>query len=339
MDLSDFPILDNILEGLIGAAIASAAIWLFRRIRDYRLERKYSLNGVYKGEYEDIIDGKKAIEKERVTLKQRGLNFEAAAANAKTGRGWGFEGEIDDKTGYIYGYYKAQSITDSSLGVFVFDQKPDGKLEGMWAGYDSQNKNISHGRYILTKFLPVHVRRGAAKDAPAIFHIAAKALGEGYLNHDTLMKALERDHVFVAEYEGTIIGYAISEIIRRGEFEVHLKGQTYRIPAYMDHADKTETLGLLRTVAVDSDYQKKGAGTRLVEAALEALKKAGATHIVSFAWRTDTAHIGPLLEAKGFQEKAVFDDFWHQESLDHDYLCPHCGHPCHCTAILYSRAA
>ncbi|MCB1651620.1 MAG: GNAT family N-acetyltransferase, partial [Alphaproteobacteria bacterium] len=271
-------------------------------------------------------------------LRQRGHKISGDQHDAQNDRGWRIEGEIDRASGHIYGFYKAKSHTDSGVGVFFFEQKSGGILDGLWAGYDSQNKNVEHGKYTLVKNLPVTVRRAQEKDAVKILRLSCEELGEGYLTPEDV-KAAMRDGAFVAEHEGRIIGFALALNLASEEFQSFLKGQSWKVPPDIAQANMRGSIGCLKSVAVDKAYQKRGVGAKLVKKAIQALEKSGADLLFSIGWKTENVHIAPVLEACGFKQRAAFKEFWHAESLDQGYACPHCGHPCRCEAILFAKVS
>lgn len=338
MELSTLtgPVLDNTLAALIGALIISVVTWSYRRIRDIRAERKYSLAGEYRASYEDIRkDGSIVYEKANVTLKQKGLKFYADDYDEAMDKDWILEGEIDPVTSRVFGYYKTKSVGDTGLGVCIFEYKKNGVLDGVWAGYDTHIELIEYGRYTLTKRIPVNIRKGTRSDATTVLHMMDKILGEDWGN-ENIDNAIANNMLFIAEIDNKVVGFSMLRMLAQGDIEKEFKGQPYKIPRDIQHADKHAQIGLIEAVATDPDYQKRGIGTKLIESSINRLQDAGAEMVATMAWKTTHTHIAPTLEAFDFTERHEFKDFWLEESKKSKEECPHCGLPCHCASVLYS---
>ncbi len=328
-------VFENTLAAILGGGASAFLIWGIKRVMDLMEERRYSLSGDYKSYYDDLVDGDSVVQRDVLKIKQRGLKITGDDHNESSNRGWKLSGAIDRASGHVYGFYKAKSHTDSGLGVFIFEQKSDGVLEGLWAGYDSQNKNIESGKYSLVKNLPVHIRGAKDKDAGRILHLSCQELGEGYLSAEDIQNNI--DNCFVAEHDGKVIGFSMVECLKKNAFQGYLKGQSWKAPADIRQADESGKIGYLKSVAVSENFQKMGAGRRLVRKSIEAIEKSGADLIFSIGWKTDTVHIAPILLASDFIQRVSFKEFWNKESVEEDYSCPNCGHPCHCEAFLFTR--
>lgn len=332
------PVLQDALFTLAGAAGSGALIWLIRRLSNMRAERQYSLSGEYRAFYHDIVDQEDVTQGGTVILKQNGLRFTADHYDYDSSKSWGLKGEIDKATGHVFGYYKAKSHLDAGIGVFIFEQKNKDELTGIWAGYDNHNRKINQGGYTLKRRLPIKIRRATAKDTIKVLHLACEALGDGYLSDAIITDHITRKNLHVATYEREIVAFMISRILPSGDLSAELKHHKYRIPADLKRANENGTIGLLQSIATAHKFQGKGVGKRLVEHATASLKKRGAQQVISLGWKTDTVHIGKVLEGCGFKVRHTFSAFWKEESLDKGYDCPQCGAPpCECDAVLFSR--
>ncbi|MCB9983033.1 MAG: GNAT family N-acetyltransferase [Rhodospirillales bacterium] len=331
-------IVTNATAGVLGAVASAGALWSIKRAMEVLAERKYGLSGEYKSYYGDLVDGENVVQHDTVILRQHGHKISGDQYDAQSDRAWRIEGEIDKASGHIYGFYKAKSHTDAGVGVFFFEQRPGGVLDGLWAGYDSQNKKVDYGgKYTLVKNLPVSVRRAKEQDAVKILRLSCEALGEGYLSGENVQAAL-RAGAYVAEHDGKIVGFALAEKPEKGGFMAYLKGQAWKLPPDVAQADARGTIGCLKSVAVDQAFQKRGVGMKLVKKTLAALEKSGVDLMFSIGWKTENVHIAPVLEACGFKPCAAFEKFWSAESLEQGYTCPHCGEPpCECEAILFTK--
>lgn len=321
----------------VGAVIGGILIWFNRWHHEQQVEKKYSISGEYKAYYDDIVAGEQVIQRDIITLKQKGYKITGDHETSDGSRGWTLDGDIDKKTGHIHGTYKAKTHTDRGLGVFFFEQKNGGILDGIWAGYDDQNKTIEHGKYMLRKNIDITIKKGGPEHASKVLLLLSDQLGEGYMDVSDITFG-PKEFLFVAEYDGEVVGFALSVILDKDDFKNHLLGQKYRTPADIRISDQMGTLALIDSIAIDPSYQKRGIGSKLVKKSLEALREAGAKAVTSFGWKEgDNVNIGPTFRYFGFKERKEFEKFWHQDSIEKDYDCPHCGNPCNCSAVLFSR--
>lgn len=343
MDFSSLssPVIENTLAAIIGACILGSITFIIRRAKDKLAEQKYSLRGEYRAVYEDVLeDGSILYEKSTIQLKQRGLKIEAVDYDEATGKDWHFSGEIDPLTGKVFGHYRTLAHGDSGLAVCIFEQKPNGVLDGFWTGYDSSIQDIDHGRYILTKRLDVKVRVAQQSDVLPVLQLLDQELGEDWIYAADLKKAIENDMLYIADHDGNMAGFVLMRMLKKGEFKKELKGQDYKIPRDIAMAEDNESIGFIEAIATDPAYQGKGVGTKLVAKAQSVLKKAGAEMITAMGWKPEQVNIGPTLYAAGFKDRAEFVRFWYEESLEDDAPdCPGCGKPpCECGAVLFSKA-
>jgi ribosomal protein S18 acetylase RimI-like enzyme len=332
-------VIDNTLAALIGAFIISAMGWGYKRLRNTMNERKYSIKGEYRATYEEVVDGKTTYEKSIVKIRQKGLKIIADDYDEAMQKDWTLTGEIDPVTGRVYGYYKTKAHVETGLGVCIFEQKANGTLDGLWAGYDTNIEDIEHGRYTLVKRLDINVRKASKADTMTIVNLLDQELGEGWLTVKDIHKAIDDALLFVATHNKKIVGFTLLRMLKTGDFEKELKGHTYNIPRDLQHANACETIGFIEAIATDPAYQKRGIGTKLVEKSTTVLQKNGAEIITAIGWKTKTVHIEPTLIAQGFKQRVEFKEFWLEESKQEPYDCPECGAPpCYCGAVLFSKA-
>lgn len=64
----------------------------------------------------------------------------------------------------------------------------------------------------------------------------------------------------------------------------------------------------------------------------------GAGHALAFGWTPpDGCHIAAAMEGAGFVARAPLPGFFHTASIETGALCPACGNPCRCAAVLFTR--
>ncbi len=321
----------------VGTVIGGLVIWGARWYNELQIEKKYSISGTYKAYYDDKVDGEAVVKRNTVTLRQKAYKISGEDETHDGLRAWSLEGDIDQKTGLIHGTYKAKTHTDRGMGVFFFEQKEGGTLDGIWAGYDNQNKTIEHGKYTLRKQISIDILPARPEDLTQVLLLLSEQLGDGYMEASDFTFS-ENQFLLIAKYKEEIIGYALSLMLPKNGFDKHLMGNTYKLPADIKIANTQGNHALLKSLAVDKNYQKQRIASRLVQASLNALQESGAAVVASFGWQEKgVVNIGRTFEQLEFKQRHEFKKFWHQNSIDHEYDCPHCGHPCNCSAVLFSK--
>ena len=344
MDFSSLtgPVLDNTIAALIGAFIISFLTWSYRRFREVQNEKKYSIAGDYRAYYEDLgDDGAVTIEKSNLKIKQRGLKIYADDYDETQDKDWLFEGEIDPTTGHVYGHYKTKSKHETGLGVCIFEQKKNGTLDGIWAGYDENIDIIDKGRYTLIKRLEISIRKARKSDAVAVLQLLDQELGEDWIHMEDVEKAIANNFLYVADYEGQIAGFTLLRMLDMPAFEKELKDHEYKIPRDIQIAGKNTNIGFIEAVATNPDFQRRGIGAKLIQKSLEVLKTSRAEIVVALGWKPEDVNIEPTLRMFDFKDRHEFEKFWYQESLDEETpaTCPGCGEPpCTCGAVLFTKA-
>lgn len=155
-------------------------------------------------------------------------------------------------------------------------------------------------------------RKAVFEDYYSVLSIADTQLGNGYLKG---VLKLSFDHfLWVAEERSTksIVGFIFIIL--------------------------EEQKAVIKSVAIQENYQRKGIGTTLFNIAFERLKDSVDKFEV-IAWeRSDSGEIpleGLLLKF-GFKEEVRKPQFWYDDSIRRRYICPACGAPCQCTAVIFS---
>lgn len=158
------------------------------------------------------------------------------------------------------------------------------------------------GRAAAVRYLPC-----AREDLFALQRLADEALGTGYVDGDRF----DPGTVLVARSEGRLAGFV--------------------------HFEPADSGLSLKTIVVDAEFRFLGIGSALAHAALSRHPCARWT---SPAWiDRDRIPADALLRALGFVPEHLAPDYWLADSLERNYLCPSCGHPCHCSAMIYVRTA
>lgn len=330
------------------AALGAAVAWGIRataaKVEDARVRAKFPVAGTYISEYEDEIDGAVIVTKDTVVLSQKGTVVNGTSTNLADDRRFNLRGEIIGGQ-YLSGVYSDESPTIGGLGTFFMQPKVDreGVYEGIWAGWGAAQQRVVSGRYRWTPTVACSVRLLSTLDAHLLTRATAilgEGLGELYVSREELALAVESSDLTAAfgafSEDGELIGVstvnpltdAAAERIRTA---VEATGR--RVPPISFHS-----VGVIQSSAVPLRARGRGVGTKMLEARLAYLRHHGRTLAIALAWDSGTEHASRgLLEAQGFHLHAVLPEYWREDSIERDYLCPLCEGQCSCTALLYSK--
>lgn len=155
-------------------------------------------------------------------------------------------------------------------------------------------------------------RKAVFEDYYKVLSIADGQLGEGYLRG--VLKLAADNFLWVAEIKESkeIIGFVFVIL--------------------------EDTKSIIKSIAVQNDYQGRGVGTGLISVVLESIRdKVDQFEVV--AWERSDTHNIPLevlLSRVGFEKSERRAEHWYEDSIRRGYQCPACGHPCKCDAVIFS---
>lgn len=324
----------DIMIALTGAALVWGSKQLVTLCRNSGLSKKYGLTGEYLSRYEDVGSKKsKTWRKARTFLRQKGDNVTGATTDIVDSRTWKLNLQIVQQK-YLLGSYENEDLVDPGTGVVFLDILPNGRLEGLWAGYDPVNKSVQLGRYLFAKSLPATIKPLTQEHLPYALALFGTCLGERYITRDQLKAYVEdKDKKgFVAvDSTNNVLGAVLCETWNSVP-QVNEKVSTL-LPDLDFHK-----CGFLKSLAVSEDQRGRGIGLKLASAALDWMRSNGSTTEVAVSW-VENGHCNAkgVLENLGFKEQTKIDRFWYQESKEKGYICPSCGNPCECAALIFRR--
>lgn len=168
------------------------------------------------------------------------------------------------------------------------------------------------------------------KHMKGLIKIADLTMGKGYYNPlDIIEYTSPGSNIYFSIIDNKITGFALSYFIR---------GDNQNIKFCCN--DIKGSIGLVKTIAIDPNYQNKGIGTKLLDATLADFNKNGINTAISFLWKSTDGKINAskLLENRLFKLYKTILQYWYYESLKKGYECPTCGKPpCNCSALLYLK--
>lgn len=319
---------ENIYVGIICAILTAIGVKIIERFKNYRINRKYNLTGLYVTKYADIVDGEKKVICTPAVITQKGWNIVGETSFGDTV--WKLEGKILD-SGYVYGMYSAEGMLNNGVGNFFLEMDTD-RLEGIWSGYDNVNKIISSGEYIFSK---ISIHKMNKRDIGPILKITDVELGKDYLSRDIVEEYIDKDKLetcLVVTFHEKIIGYCLCDTVTFEE----LRGK-HRISNAPSWANTDEMIGLIKTIAIQKKWQCFGIGELIIKRVFENWRKADITVSASIAWmHGGKTNVGKLLEKVGMKSVGIIEEYWKEDSIENNYGCPVCGEPpCTCSADIY----
>lgn len=330
----------DLYPGLIGAFITFLFVKTRTKIKNYKLQKKYAITGEYLSEFGDLVNGKKVTITAPASLKQEGLKVTGITSSKD--RTWRLEGLISE-SGYLHGVYEAESFSDDGIGNFFLHIRSNGRLVGTWTGYDSVNKTIQSGSYEFTKKSTVEIHPLSIADCIAAIDLIDNLLGKDYVIPAELLNLLNDSNTIClkAVKDNRLIGVVLGYIMSRENALKITKLNSLKFPNAFSACDK---VGIIKTIAVQEEYQGQGVGSRLLTKSEELLKSSGISLVMSVVWRIRTENgdfienAGGLMRQNNFRSIGIQEEFWKQDSIEKGFSCPSCGNPpCLCAANIYYK--
>ena len=332
-------IIYDAIIGLIGGAVVSLLGWVVTRVRDYSLERRYPVAGLYACEYADETPTGLQTIKAHAHLHQRGLRVWGTTTDVTDGRSWAIEARVAH--GRVSGTYAAEDPNDDSVGGLFLNIVGRGQLEGLWTGFDTRNKKISSGSYTFSRTRDdVVVRRMAPPDTDEALSLLGESLGRRYITREELATYANDSQgrfALVAVVKGRLVAALTAEVLTPEQFLETLPQDRVADVRTMLRGLEFHRVGLIKSVAVSRRVRRQGVGTRIVAAAQGECWRRGSTTLLSIGWTdNDGCHIAGVLTGLGFRDVGHLSQFWLEDSTAKGYECPTCGHPCQCDAWLFA---
>ncbi len=330
--------LDGLITEVVVAVIFATAGYFYVSIKTgiqrYLLERRYPVAGEFISTYEDEdAQGNRLLIKAPVVLKQKGLKVTGITFFGD--KRWLIDCDYDPK-GFLHGIYYAESTRDGGLGNIFLEVSLNGDMDGIWSGYDSANKKLSHGRYTFKRTLDCEIRPMRPNEATRVVSIAEKQLGESYLKETDLLVEGSSLCLVAVRKDQSIVGFVTGRTVSRED----LYAQFPKLGGVKSRSmDIANTIGYVGSVACDEEHKGRGVGDRLLAACIEKLRQDGAEYFVMTGWKDgERVNIGSLAVRHNFEPLEEITDYWREASEREGYYCPSCGvPPCRCAAVVFAR--
>jgi len=324
----------EVLIGIVSALVVSFLAFSSAWIKNYYVRRKYPVAGTYVTHYEDEAEGKQFVVTAISRFKQSGRRLSGQTV-LKNGRTWLLDGSIMG-IGHIAGVYSAEATDDEGVGSYYL--RINGMtLDGLWSGYDNVNKRILSGRYFFKRLLKTRIRALKSAEAPAALAIAEKVFGPNYLSGADLTGASGL-RVFAAVLGGKLVAFAAIEKAAGVSKKV---SEETKLPMDVQLAEKSKSLGIIRTIAVAEEFQGHGIGQQLFLAMERVLIRERKTLIAVPAWEDNTGvHLGGILSLNEYEPFLTCKQYWKNDCDNGTFVC-RCRSAqgeCICNLIWYKKA-
>jgi N-acetylglutamate synthase-like GNAT family acetyltransferase len=182
----------------------------------------------------------------------------------------------------------------------------------------------------------VHIRNAEIKDLNGIIKIADAEFGKHYFDEISLKEQIcSPSSVFrVAEnVKNEIVGFSYAYLTTAEEIK-----EKIGIASLPPEIEKSSKIALRKSMAVKSSYQRKGIGAVLLNDALMLFKEQQMEAVLSITWKSKKGiNIAGLMQFYAFKQYKEIPNFWTADSIQKGYLCPECGNPCKCSAVIYTK--
>jgi len=330
----------ELISGVVGSVIGGFILHFLQSLRTRRKllseSEEFPIEGEYITYFEDKVNGKSIVATSESTITQEGKRIFGVTKHSD-GRSWNLDGNIIG-SGHIAGAYSADAHYDEGVGSFYL--KIDGDiLEGMWSGYDHENKTTATGKYEFRRKATIKIRDANIEDISSILDLSSPLFGEGYVNDIREFINSKKAVAVVAIEDTSPVGFILGKHCDESEAKVLIKN-TEKLPADINNSDKEGTLGVIQTLGVASSRQGRGIGEGLFVYAESYLKKLGVKTIVVPAWNNgEKINISGLL--KHFSYTHFFSDpnYWKAKCENEKFHCPSkIGDECACSVEFYKKS-
>lgn len=169
-----------------------------------------------------------------------------------------------------------------------------------------------------------------------VIEILNQQFGDNYISKDQLISYHNNPSTvcLVAVNQDEVLGISIAivESLENTSKQL-LKDQDWFLSQFND----SPTIALRKHMAVKPGYEGQGIGSLLVKESVKRLESMS-DKIITIVWKEGDGEIMHRLMTKNnFQVSKVIKDYWFEDSINHQYVCPVCkAIPCRCSSIIYS---
>lgn len=184
----------------------------------------------------------------------------------------------------------------------------------------------------------ITLQKASREHIPQILAISDEQLGDKYLSFASLEDAVNQTDRAAAKVGispgGELAGFYLSYVYSGEELEAKLEIPLSKVSGQLKNLQR---IGVLKTVAVKENCQGLGVGSELVRDGVNELKKRRVQAICSVAWKSgEKTNIGGVLSKFNLKPVLKIPEYWKNHRPDQAFICPACGQPCLCPAVVYA---
>lgn len=160
--------------------------------------------------------------------------------------------------------------------------------------------------------------------------------GDNYITIEQLQSYQNNPNAvcLICVNEGEVLGVSIALIDSlENPSKQLLVGQDW----FQSEFKESSRIALRKHMAVKPGFEGQGIGSHLVKESVRRLK-ALSDVIVTIVWKEGDGEVmNRLMMKNDFQSIRTIPDYWKQDSITHQYVCPECKViPCTCSAVIYA---
>ena len=152
------------------------------------------------------------------------------------------------------------------------------------------------------------IRLATEKDIEEILTLSSKAFGKHFHSKEHFEQTLTNETSIFVNDKGKISAYCI---ILKEDNQVRID-----------------------SITVDENERGKGIASMLIE---DVILNYGHLRIYTYAWKMKNGEVNlkVILERLGFKFVEEIKNMWYEDSKKTGFICPSCGNPCICSALVY----
>lgn len=175
----------------------------------------------------------------------------------------------------------------------------------------------------------------------SMIRIGNDNFAHGYITKEYILSYLGTEKSFILIYQENkeTFGFSICSLWNSDELFTQTKGFHSIVREHGMHENDTLELGVIKTIAIDLDYQKKGIGTAFFKASEARLKTLKVKSLVVPAWvYNGLTPMKKILDSFDYEPWFCLEKFWISSCDTKEDFCPQKkGNSCQCNSYFYKK--
>ena len=189
----------------------------------------------------------------------------------------------------------------------------------------------------------VNIFEADIEDAENIVNVFNSTLGENFIDIKEVIKLLEsRDSlVVVAKDVGAadVLGVGTAIYTPTASDLAYYFYDNFEKACDLSPEIRLGNAVLLKSIGVLENARGNGIGALITKHLVAWAEGINAESLYSLGWVDDKGcHIEKSFRYNNIKAMGELSHFWMRDSIEQKYLCPTCGNPCKCSAILFYRS-